>query len=223
MNAPARPEVAPWKLAMTLAVAGALAGLLLVFVDQVTRPKIEAHRRATLKDAVKEVLAIDPDAGDGSRIVSVRVDDAGLELEPEAQYEVDASTIDRVFLGYDASGAVRGFAIVHQQMGFQDVIRLIFGYDPRTETVLAMRVLESRETPGLGDKIEKDAAWVAMFDDVKAPIVAVKSGERSAPDEVDTITGATISAKGVIDIVNAALARQELAKRLAQWLQEAGQ
>ena len=223
MNAPARPEVAPWKLAMTLAVAGALAGLLLVFVDQVTRPKIEAHRRAALRDAVKEVLSIDPDAGDGSRIVSLRVEAAGFELEPEAQYEVDASTIDRVFLGYDASGAVRGFAIVHQQMGFQDVIRLIFGYDPRTETVLAMRVLESRETPGLGDKIEKDAAWVAMFDDVKAPIVAVKSGERSAPDEVDTITGATISAKGVIDIVNAALARQELAKRLAQWLREAGQ
>ena len=29
--------------------------------------------------------------------------------------------------------------------------------------VIGMKVLESKETPGLGDKIEKDSAFVAEF------------------------------------------------------------
>ncbi len=220
--APARPEVPPWRLVVTLAVGGALAGLLLVFVDQATRPAIEAHRREALARAVREVLAIDPRAEEGARIVSVRVTGTGFELEEPARYEVDASAIDRVFLGYGADGKPVGFAIVHEKVGFQDKIQLIFGYDPRSESVLHMHVLDSRETPGLGDKIEKVDAFVSQFRGRKTPLVAVKSGKSSAPDEVDTITGATISSKVVVDVINAALAKGDLARRLAAWLEEAG-
>ena len=47
-------------------------------------------------------------------------------------------------------------------MGYQDVIRiLLYGYSPEHQAIVGMRVLESRETPGLGDKIEKDPAFLA--------------------------------------------------------------
>ena len=67
-----------------------------------------------------------------------------------------------------------------------------------------MEVLESRETPGLGDKIIKDADFVGAFRDlaVEPAIVAVKSG-RSRDNEVDAISGATISSKAVVKIINA--------------------
>ena len=67
-----------------------------------------------------------------------------------------------------------------------------------------MEILESRETPGLGDKIYKDAAFVANFDDlsIEPEIVTVKRGTKSAPNQVDAITGATISAKAVVRIIN---------------------
>ena len=37
-----------------------------------------------------------------------------------------------------------------------------------------MRVIASKETPGLGDKIVKDSAFVAEFSPVGAPITGVK-------------------------------------------------
>jgi len=66
------------------------------------------------------------------------------------------------------------------------------------------RILESRETPGLGDKIYKDADFVANFRSlsVEPEILAVKKGTKSAANEVDAITGATISSKAVVRIIN---------------------
>ncbi|NIQ34994.1 MAG: hypothetical protein GTN86_03525, partial [Xanthomonadales bacterium] len=42
-QAPQPPEVRSSRLLTTLGIAGALAGLLIVFVFQVTLPAIEAH------------------------------------------------------------------------------------------------------------------------------------------------------------------------------------
>ena len=69
-----------------------------------------------------------------------------------------------------------------------------------------MEVLESRETPGLGDKIYKDAVFVAGFSalSVEPEIFAVKKGTKSQPNEIDAITGATISSKAVVRIINEA-------------------
>ena len=68
-----------------------------------------------------------------------------------------------------------------------------------------MEVLESKETPGLGDKIIKDMVFKENFSklSVDPEIVSVPTGTRSAPNEVDTITGATISSKAVVSIINA--------------------
>ncbi|MEW8139698.1 MAG: FMN-binding protein, partial [Candidatus Thiodiazotropha endolucinida] len=90
--------------------------------------------------------------------------------------------------------------------GFQDTIRLLYGYQPKQRKVVGMEILESRETPGLGDKIYKDAEFVSNFDalSVEPEIVTVKRGAKAAPNEVDAITGATISSKAVVRIINQA-------------------
>ena len=69
-----------------------------------------------------------------------------------------------------------------------------------------MEILESRETPGLGDKIYKDAVWVGGFSalSIEPEIQAVKKGTSSLPNEIDAITGATISSKAVVRIINEA-------------------
>ena len=92
--------------------------------------------------------------------------------------------------------------------GFQDVVRLIFGYDYATSTLLGMKVLESKETPGLGDKIEKDMAFVTQFDGVTTPLMGVKPRDGTGdPHEIDMITGATISSRTVIKVINNAITR----------------
>jgi hypothetical protein len=79
-----------------------------------------------------------------------------------------------------------------------------------------MKVLENKETPGLGDKIVKDSAFVSEFVGAAAPLEGVKAGSGDGdPSEVDMITGATISSRAVIDIINARL--ELLGPRLESW------
>ena len=199
---PVMPETAPtWRLLATLAVAGALAGLLLVLVFQATDPAIQAHRARVLAEAIDEVLG-GPDHYETLFVV-------GDELSASPA-SVDTAGLERVYLGFDAEGRSLGYAIVGGEPGFQDVIRLIFGYEPTTGHVLGMKVLESKETPGLGDKIEKDSVFVGRFLGVMAPLLGVKRGAgRGVDGEVEMVTGATISSRTVIDIINHRLADLE--------------
>ena len=79
-------------------------------------------------------------------------------------------------------------------MGYQDVIRVLYGYSAEANAVIGLRVLESQETPGLGDKIETDAGFLANFerldvslsDDLSRvlhPIEAVKHAQCSGVEE----------------------------------------
>ncbi len=186
-------DVPSWRLITTLAVAGAIAGLLIVGVFQWAQPRILEYRARVLREAIHEVLA------SPERVQTLYVMEDGLSEQPPAG--VDTTEAERVFLGYDGSDEPVGFAVTGAKAGFQDVVQLIFGYDAEAGEVLGMRVLESKETPGLGDKIYKDSSFVAEFNGVEAPIQGVKDGG-DAPDEVDMITGATISSTTVIAIIN---------------------
>lgn len=204
MTAPAqfqpKPDVPAWRLLLTLGLGGALAGFILVFVYQITLPVIERNKAERLAAAVQEVLKA-PDHYD-----TLYVFDGALtkSLPPGA----DPKKLETLYLGYTADGAAIGFAIASAEPGFQDQVRLIFGYDNSAKTLLGMKVLESKETPGLGDKIEKSQEFVSQFDGVEAPIKGVKAREGTGdPHEVDMITGATISSRTVIKIINNALDR----------------
>ena len=156
---------------------------------------VHGHRHPRIDAAIREVLR------GPMRYDTLYV--SGSTLTTEATVGAEP-----VYLGRDASGAPTGYAIVAAAPGFADVIGVIFGYDPATRTVLGMKVLESKETPGLGDRIEKDTAWVAQFVGALSPLEGVKSGRGTGkPAEIDLITGATISSRTVVRIINDALDR----------------
>ncbi len=194
-----RPEVSSFRLLMTLGVAGAIAGALLVFVFLWSDPIIQAERARVLQEAVTEVLK-GPDSFE-----SVFVVDG--ELTTQVPEGMDTLSLDKVFLGYNESGDPIGFALAAEGFGFQDIISVIFGYDPGAGELLGMKVLGHKETPGLGDKIVKDSVFVAEFEGVSQPIVGVKPSRASGgADEVVTITGVTISSVAVIRIINERIA-----------------
>lgn len=189
----------PGRLVLTLGGLGACAGLLIVLVFAATEPTIRAHRAAVLAEAITEVL------GGPERYDTLYVVDGALTDTLPAGFNPD--TAEAVFLGY-RDGAPAGFAIRAASSGFQDTISLIFGYDPVSSQLLGMKVLESKETPGLGDKIYKDAAFVAEFEGAAVPLVGVKAGAgKGQPGEIVMITGATISSRTVIKAINAEIER----------------
>ena len=195
---PTAEQASSLRMIASLGIAGALAGLLIVVVFTVTFERIEAHKAEVLRRAVSEVL------NDPVRYETLYVTTKGvIEEQPSAAAQGGA---EKIYVGLDAEGRATGVAIKAGAAGFQDVITLIYGFDPTTGRLLGMKVLESKETPGLGDKIEKDLAFVAQFQQAAPPLQAVKRGT-GAPGEIDSITGATISSRAVVRIINASLER----------------
>jgi len=193
-------EIPPWRLVATLGGAGAMAGFLLVFVYVATQPAIKAHKAEVLRQAIQEVLS-GPEHFD-----TLFVQDGALVEEVPAG--TDLEKVEQIYPGFDQAGSQTGYAIVAQEPGFQDIVKVIFGYDAASRRVLGMKVLESKETPGLGDKIEKDMSFVTAFQGVLTPIIGVKVGQNTGDErEIDMITGATISSKAVIRIINNAIER----------------
>jgi electron transport complex protein RnfG len=184
----------------TLAVAGFTSGLVLVGIFLITQPLIERNRARALEAAIFRVL---PGASSRQALI-VREG----ELTPFEDGGGGLPKEEAIFVGYADGGAPVGFAIPAEGPGFQDTIKLIYGFDPARQRIVGMEVLESRETPGLGDKIIKDQNFVGTFRDlaITPEVVSTKKG-RSAENEVDAISGATISSNAVVRIINVANAR----------------
>lgn len=185
-------------------------GLLIVVAFQVTQPRIERNRAEALARAIFQVLP------------ATRTSVAFRRAPDGWRAVADGERADGpvVHATYDADQLLVGIAMEARQMGYQDVIRLLYGYSPADEAIVGIRVLESRETPGLGDRIESDRQFLANFErlDVSLtpdlagpvhPIEAVKRGEKAHPWQIDGITGATISSVAVAEA---------LARSTAEWL-----
>ena len=197
----ASTQVPSWRLLVTLGVAGALAGLLIVTVFQWATPRVEKHKAALLAEAIEDVLHA-PSRADTLFDVAGR-----LTLDPPAASRKGA---ERMYRGFDANGRSLGYAITWTETGFSDPVTLIFGYDPATNSVTGLRILSNKETPGLGDKIEKDSTFGKQFPGRVVPLSGVKgsvaAGDRSS---IVLITGATISSRTVIRMINNAVKRWE--------------
>lgn len=178
---------------------------LIVTVFQVTRPVIARNEAAALERAIFDVL---PAARTSAAFR------ATAEGRFERQAHAAAGDEPRVFAGYGEDGRLVGLAVEARGMGYQDVIRLLYGYDVNRQAIVGIRVLESKETPGLGDRIASDPEFLRNFerlDVTVAPddsglaqtIIAVKRGAKKHDWEIDGITGATISCKAVANMLQA--------------------
>lgn len=195
----ASKDVRSWKLMMLMTAAGAIAGLLIVTAYQTTLPRIERHKGEVERAAVLEVL-------EGPRSFDTLYLYRGA-LVKYLPAGTSAKALEKVYLGHDAAGKRVGFALSNTENGFQDPVTVMFGYDATSHTLLAMKVIASKETPGLGNKIESDSAFIGGFVSAAAPLEGVKKDRgKSRPNDVVMITGATISSRAVIRIINDAIA-----------------
>jgi electron transport complex protein RnfG len=193
-------DVRSWRLLAMMTGAGAIAGLLIVSAYTLTLPRIERHQGEVMEAAVKEVLKA-PATYDTLYLLN----GALVKNVPSG---ADTKKLEKVYLGRDAAGKRIGFAVSAAENGFQDLVTLMFGYDASAHKLIAMKVIGNKETPGLGNKIETDSTFVNGFVNAVAPINGVKKDRgKSTANDVVMITGATISSRAVIRIIDNAIAR----------------
>jgi len=191
------------KMFRAMVGVGIMCALLIVMTYEFTLPVIKKNKTEALEKAVFKVLP-----GATKKTTYKLNDDNSFEAflqEPQKE--------QLVYAGFDDNNNLVGLAIEASGQGFQDVLRILYGYSPEKQTVIGYYVLETKETPGLGDKIEKDQTFLDNFSaldvslneslkELKNIVVPVKSGTKKNPWEVDCITGATISSKAIGNIIN---------------------
>jgi H+/Na+-translocating ferredoxin:NAD+ oxidoreductase subunit G len=191
-----------WPMYRALVGVGMFCGLLIVSVFVVTLPVILQNQAEALEQAVFQVLP-----GATSKRSLLLGEDGVFRVAQEGDPPPQT-----VHAGFNPEGELVGIAVQGQGMGYQDVIRVLYGYSPQVQAIVGMQVLASKETPGLGDKIEKDPAFIQNFValDVSLgsagrapehPIEYVKNGEKNQAWQIDGITGATISSKAIAQIL----------------------
>lgn len=202
-TAPENPPLAVWPLYRALVGVGVICSLLIVAAYRITLPIIHDNQVAARQAAILQVL---PQA---KTTQAFALQDDGRFAPAGA---ADAGKL--VFAGYDADGKLVGVAVEAQGMGYQDLIRVLYGYAPGQQAIVGIRVLDSRETPGLGNRIESDPQFLANFtaldvtldasgERLQHAIELVKGGTKSAPWQIDGITGATISSRAIADMLRA--------------------
>ena len=164
---------------VTLTIIGVISGGVLSGINSWAEPKIIANRNAETERAI---FVVQNEATSYNK-----VEDVNFEL-----YEV-----------FDDNSNSLGYALPYEGNGFQGKVRLIVGLNKDIEKLVGLKILEQVETPGLGTKVAETLFTDQFKNLVVTPeIISVKGVEPQNPNEVQAITGATISSKAIVRIVN---------------------
>ena len=201
-HTPKQEAASSTKMLRAMLGIGILSAFLIVSAFELTRPRVERLQAEALEKAVFNVLP-------GTE--SIRA--FGLNAQGEFVDTASENAEYTCYAGYDQNENLVGYAVEAAGQGYADIIRILYGYDPKEQVVIGFQVLESKETPGLGDKIEKDQRFLDNFKaldvgltpggELKNKVITVKQGEKQNPWEIDGITGATISSRAIGNIIGA--------------------
>ena len=134
---------------------------------------------------------------------------AALLVVPGAQRAQEVTDIPGVkaFRVFAADGTLAGWAVMGESTGYSGTIQVVFGLDPQATRITGMKVLGNTETPGLGNKIADEApgSFRDGFVDKSTATPLQASKSPVAPNEVQAVTGATISSNAVCQAIDAQL------------------
>ncbi len=212
-QAPATPSLA---MLLTLGLIAAISGLLVATAYEYTAPIIAEKERLATEAAVLRILP-------GAVAKRDLVIDAAGRLAPVDPASGGANGAaagggDLVYAGYDAQGRLQGLAFTGVGSGYSGPVEVLFAYDPKRQLIVRSKVLKSTETPGFGDKLDTDLAFLKNLEALDArldatgqalanPIVTVKNGTKTKPWQIDAITGATLSSRAMGKAANQAAQR----------------
>jgi electron transport complex protein RnfG len=166
------------KTVLVLVTIRVISSISISFMAKYTYPIIEEIRERALQQAI---LAILPNAG---RYVTI-------------------DEKDKIYRGLTKDDQTAGYAFVGEGGGYQGIIKIMIGISPDWQRLKRIIILENLETPGLGAKITTDE-FRSQFENlpVQRPIEYILNKKPERPNQIQAITGATISSRAVVNILN---------------------
>lgn len=167
------------QMVLVLSIVGMAAGASLVGVYRYAQPRIEENKKREIQQAIFEVI-------------------------PQAKsYRTIIKKGKIIYEGLDSSKNLVGYAFIGEGAGYQGKIEIMIGMDPGLRKTSGIQILESVETPGLGAKITSKSFGEQFRNLVVIPLIELIKGKGTEkPNQIQAITGATISSQAVVDILD---------------------
>ncbi len=187
------------KLALILLAISFVCTILLTVVNALTKTKIAERSQKSAQDARIEVLkeADDFKKTDG--------------FKPTDKY---GAPVNEIYIG-TKDGKTAGYCVSVSPNGYGGAIQMIVGISADMN-VTGVKITSMSETPGLGAKASDKSFTNQYIDKAANGDLGVNKTGNASKDEINAISGATISSKAVTSGVNAA------AKAVSELMQKEG-
>ena len=186
------------KDAIILFIITMLSGFMLGAVYEITKEPIAIAKENEKKSAYKEVF---PDATDFQKQDDDLLINVNESLPSQNFGKVNVSEVANAL---DSSGSSLGYVITSTSKdGFGGDVKISVGIT-KDKKLNGIAFLTLAETPGLGMKA-KGEKFSSQFKEKDASYLNVVKTGVTKPDEIDAISGATITSKAVTGAVNAAI------------------
>ena len=180
-----------------LLIVTLVAVALLAIVNQITRDPIAQAEAEARAEIYRNVYSDAADIEDVSNL-----DEMLSDYLAYAQYPTN--TINAVLIAKDSSGTNIGYVIdVTSSNGYGGDIQIALGIT-NEGTITAFSVVSQSETAGLGSK-STEPEFADQFAGKKAETIEYTKTGASADNEIDAISGATITTNAVTEAVNEAI------------------
>lgn len=188
------------KNCVALLVITLVAGLALSAVNEITKEPIAKAEETARLEAYETVF---PDA----EFETPQDLDALLEGGQAAIDSVGLTgcTVSDILYANDANGERIGYVVAAvSPNGYGGDISVAVGIDAKTSTITGFSVLSNSETAGLGARCTEDE-FVSQFAGKDATSIEYVKGGGAAGNQIDAISGATVTTNAVTEAVNSAL------------------
>ncbi len=184
------------KGGVTLAVIAAICTTLVAATYRLTTERIAANERAWLEMSLAPAL--------GGLDYEGSITESRLILEPPHELPGDDTAI--IYRAYSGGAPIAALFAVTARGGYAGPIRLLVGIDV-SGTVTGVRILEHRETPGLGDGIEASRSdWALQFDGRSLGDPPAAAWQlRVDGGQFDQLTGASVTPRAVVKAIRETL------------------
>lgn len=188
------------KAAIVLCVITLIAGVGLSSVYKMTESNIKEQEIAAKAASYQEVVPEAVEFG-SDEIMTAAIDALDGAVYGETFGKV---YVNEAVAGKDADGNVVGYAIgVTSAEGFKGDITISVGFAP-DGTINGISFTEIGETAGLGMVCAEDS-FKGQYAGINTDAFVLKKGDASAENEINAVSGATISSTAVTNAVNAAI------------------
>ncbi len=185
------------KMIMFVLVLGSVLTAALVSVDAFTAPYIKANTRKKLQESILKAADIAFTEETLEEVFSKEMEE---RIFPEEFQNKGAREEDKKKFYVTKAGE---FIFEYRGSGLQDEIYGAIAFNPDLETIKGVTIVSQKETPGLGGRIGEQG-FLDRFRSKKIfPRLRItRAGKANGENEVDGLTGATLSCNAFEDILN---------------------